>query len=304
MPAQSPQWPVATDRRALLIGLLCLALLAGCGLPPAWPAATAATPAASGKQTPGPPIVSPQPPTTARITGVQAPAIEALRTQVAAEAPIATAAAAAGRPLPPPVQSTSGIAPARPPGPRPTPTPEFGRYLGRDPLPAGIDLSDGPFLKQLRAQGAPGVSVADGGLGDALKMAYLTAVQAEQEALTTLDAARLPEHFVGPALADLRTRIAGVRDGQAQRTIVRHQSRVMAFIPLSSGLTFTLTDARTETTWPGASDGTASATVGPGETARECYLASLRWQAGRWLVEGLARQHGGPQGKYCPPAWS
>jgi hypothetical protein len=304
MPAQSAQRTVATDRRALLIGSLWLALLAGCSLAPDRTVTTAATPAAPDKQSPGPPAVSPRPPITPGVAGVQSSAVDMIRTQVAVEAPTATAAAAAGRPLPLPVQSTAATAPTRPASPRSTPTPESGRYLGRDPLPAGADLSDGPFLTQLRTQGAAGVGLGDGGLGNAITAAYLAAVQAEQEALTTLDTSRLPDHFAGPALADLRARIAGARADQAPRTVVRYQPRVMKFIPLSSGLTFTLTDARTETTWPAVTSGSAGATAGPGETARECYLASLRWQAGRWLVEGLARQHGGPQGKYCPGGWS
>ena len=307
MLAPPPRRTAAGGLHALLIGPLCLALLAGCDLAsPNRPAATPTTQAAPGKLTPGPPPVSPRPATVPAIAGVQAPAVDAIRTQVAVEAPTATAAAAAGRPLPPPIQSTSATAPTRPPGPRPTPSPESGRYLGRDPLPAGADLSDGPFLKELKAKGASGVSAGDGGLGDAIKAAYLAAAQAEQEALTTLDAARLPEHFAGPALTDLRARIAWARDGQAPRTVVRYQPRVMGFIPLSSGLSFTLIDARTETIWPAAATpgGATGATAGPGETARECYIASLRWQTGRWLVEGLARQHGGSQGKYCPPAWS
>lgn len=112
----------------------------------------------------------------------------AAATRVAGLAPTWTAAAqlrATSTPPPATAQSTSvpptsvlatavtprPASPTVPPTPVPatkpvagaTPSAE-GRYLGREPLPPGIDLSNGPFLKEQKARGAKGVSVGDGGL--------------------------------------------------------------------------------------------------------------------------------------------
>jgi hypothetical protein len=192
------------------------------------------------------------------------------------------------------------------PTPRLTATPESGRYLGRDPLPPGIDLSTSPHLSELEQSGLRGVRVGDGGLGDALKDAYLAALQVEAEALTTLDASRLPDFFSGPQLEFLQHRIAE-QVTATTHPIVDYQARVMPFLTTTSVPdTYWLIDARTETisTAERQPGGLPGRIVAVGTPARECYVVALSKAGDRWKVTSAVQRHGGPRGYWCPPFWS
>jgi hypothetical protein len=191
---------------------------------------------------------------------------------------------------------------------QPAGTPREGRYLGRDPLPPGIDLSNGPFLKDLKASGYPGVSIGDGGVGDELKAAYLEALKVEQQALNTGNDARLRQHFTGEALASLERRTARIR-ASTSPTASAYEFRplVMEFIPRTArpGV-YEIVDARTQSlaTVERLPDGTHGKVIKAGEAERACYSVQMLKEGGRWKVEFEEAHHDGPEGGKCPPYWS
>lgn len=191
---------------------------------------------------------------------------------------------------------------------QPAATPGEGRYLGRDPLPSGVDLTNGPFLKELKSSGYPGVSVGDGGLGDQLKAAYLEALKVEVEALNTGDDSRLRQHFTGEALDSLMRRTARIRSSTSSTaSAYEYKPLVMAFIPQTAKLgVYEVVDARTQSiaTVDRLPDGAHGKVIKPGEPERACYSVQMQKEDGSWKVEFEEAHHDGSQGGKCPPYWS
>jgi hypothetical protein len=192
--------------------------------------------------------------------------------------------------------------------PVPSGTPNPDRYLGRDPLPPGVNLSNGPFLKDLKARGYPGVNVGDGGLGDELKAAYLAALNVEEEALNNNDDSRTRDHFTGEALERLQRLIArGQASTDKYADVIKLEARVMEFIPTTAkpGI-YEVVDARTQTITMVRKlpDGKPGPVVKAGDPERVCYSATMVKENGRWKVEAADAHHDGPQGHKCPPGWS
>lgn len=226
-------------------------------------------------------------------------------------APTAAPASATVRPASPttaatPVPATqpaaaATAAPAATPG-------EEGRYLGRDPLPAGVDLTNGPFLQDLKARGARGASVGNGGLGDEIKAAYEAALQVERQALNTGDDSRLRQHFTGEALERLLRLTARLRaDTGKYMTIGTFEPQVMEFIPETTVPgAYEVIDARTQTisTVERLPDGKPGTVVKPGEPERVCHSIIMVKEDGRWKVQSDDTRQDGPKGHKCPPYWS
>lgn len=256
----------------------------------------------------------------------------AAATRVAGLAPTWTAAAqlrATSTPPPATAQSTSvpptsvpatavtprPASPTVPPTPVPatkpvagaTPTAE-GRYLGRDPLPPGIDLTNGPVLKELKARGAKGVNVGDGGLGDELKAAYEAALQVERQSLDTNDDGQLRQYFTGEALERLLRLVArGKADTGKYTTVGVYEPRIMQFMPETTvpGV-YEVVDARTQTihTVERLPDGKPGKIVKEGQPERVCYSVQMVKEGGRWKVQTEDVETGGVSGGRCPPYWS
>jgi hypothetical protein len=257
-------------------------------------------------------------------------------TRVAALAPTWTAAAKPAPTSPPPAPPatvaptipaaapTPTAAPAASATPRPTiatPAPttastiaatprptEEGRYLGRDPLPPGVDLTNGPYLKEMKARGAKGANVGDGGLGDELKAAYLAALKGEEQALNANDPSQVSQFFTGEELERLQAAIEKDRtDTRSLMSVVKYEPLVMEFMPETAvpGV-YEVVDARTETisTARRLPDGKPGEVVKPGEPARVCYSVQLIKVNGRWKVQSADAENDGPDGHRCPPYWS
>lgn len=226
-------------------------------------------------------------------------------------APTAAPASATVRPASPttaptPVPATqpaaaAAAAPAATPG-------EEGRYLGRDPLPAGVDLTNGPFLQDLKARGARGASVGDGGLGDEIKAAYEAALHVERQALNNADDSQLRQHFTGEALDDLLRRIDRRKNETDRFTSIGvYVPRVMEFIPETTVPgAYEVIDARTITisTAERLPDGQPGKVTKAGEPARACYSVIMAKEDGRWKVQSQDVRQDGPKGHKCPPYWS
>jgi hypothetical protein len=227
--------------------------------------------------------------------------------------------AASAPPTPAPAPATPMVAPTTPilatrtpppssPTAQPAGTPTEGRYLGRDPLPAGVDLTNGPFLKDLKARGYPGVNVGDGGLGDELKAAYLAALKVEEEALNNNDDSRIRDYFTGEALERLQRLIdRGKASTDNFADLIKLEPRVMEFIPTTSQAgVYEVVDARTQTISlvRKLPDGQPSPVVKAGEPERVCYSVQMLKEGNRWKVEFEEAHHDGPNGHKCPPGWS
>jgi hypothetical protein len=276
----------------VVVGVLAAALVIGPRLRPdpiePTPAPLPTTAAAMTPGTSGGPTASP---------GIsQAPTI------TPTAVPTITVAASPTR-VPPTPTTTPPTA-----SPTPSGTADPARYLGRDPLPPGVDLTNGPFLKDLKARGHPGVNVGDGGLGDEIKAAYLEALKIEEEALNNNDDSRIRDHFTGEALERLQRLVArGKASTDAYADVIKLEARVMEFVPTTATPgKYEVVDARTQTInmvrkFP---DGKPSLIVRQGEPERVCYSVQMLKVEGRWKVEFEEAHHDGPNGYKCPPGWS
>jgi hypothetical protein len=189
--------------------------------------------------------------------------------------------------------------------PRPT---EEGRYLGNDPLPPGVDLTNGPLLKELKERGAKGANVGDGGLGDELKSAYVAALKVERQALNTGDDSQLQLHFTGEALERLQRLTARIKaDTGNTMTVGVFDPRVMEFMPeTATPGVYEVVDARTITidTVERLPDGKPGKVIKPGVPSRACYSVQMTKVNGRWKVQSEDVETGGAEGGRCPPYWS
>ena len=262
-----------------------------------------------------------------RVAGLAPTWTAAARPAVASAPPTNSAPVAAATPTAPPAATPTSVPAAtmtpRPTGPAAAPTPipptaptatatarvtEEGRYLGREPLPPGIDLTNGPVLKELKERGAKGVNASDGGLGEELKAAYEAALQVERQALNVNDDSQLRQYFTGEALERLLRLVArGKADTSKYTTIGVYEPRVMQFFPETTvpGV-YEIVDARTQIihTVERLPDGKPGKIVKEGQPERVCYSVQMVREGGRWKVQSEDVETGGVEGGRCPPYWS
>jgi hypothetical protein len=187
-------------------------------------------------------------------------------------ATIASAGAAQATPAPttiPTVAPTMSPAPATPTLAPPTPTATF------DPR-AKQGMGEG--LREIKAAGAPGVDVGDGGRGDALKQRFLDAMKVWNVDILNGDGSRVDEYFTGELRENALLRLANVQKEKpgdvTQILLVDH--RVMDFIQ-GDGTRYIIYDSQdVRPRWQKRGpDGRLGEIIRDGELSRRCETWTL-----------------------------
>jgi hypothetical protein len=239
-------------------------------------------------------------------------------------APTPTGAVAATSPTAAPALATATLAPVAPApsptaspvrttptatGPTPTLDPQIG--LGRHPLPPGVDLSDGPLLRELAKKSNHVAHADDGKLGSQLVTLFNGATDVDAIDIMRGDDSRLELYFTGRALEERRRWVERVRqDSRPFTTRVVTEHRVMRTILGNQGdgeNAYLIADAATERTerikpWR-QGQGEDIEVLSVSEPTRKCYTWLVVPVNGTWRLEHQQHGDAGENGAHCPPGW-